>query len=537
MDVSPLLPDPSRLRLEQIVCAAQAIILVVTTTHPSAACPRCRCPSTRVHSRYRRTLADLPWLGVAVRLELHPRRFVCRNPECQQRLFCERLPTVVGHYARRTVRLQAALRRMGFALGGQAGARLAYHLRMPVSGATLLRYIRQAALPPQSTPRVLGVDEWAYRKGQRYGTILVDLEQHRPVDLLPDREAQTLARWLQGHPGVAVVSRDRAGGYAEGARQGAPTAMQVADRWHLLKNLTEAVERFLSRHHPMLQQAAARVTTRPAQGAPPSEGGASSPLSDRPPTRATLARERRRARYEEVRALHQHGATIRSLAQRFRMHRRTVRRFLRAEGFPERAQPPPRGSSLTRFLPYLEQRWGAGCHNAAVLWREVRVLGFRGTASLVRRVVGPWRARLPVAPSPFLTPSPRATTWLLLGSLVRKPVAPTPEQQAFLTALCQLCPEVARVQALTLDFAHLLRQRRGAALEDWLAAARQSAVPELVSFVRGVQRDQRAVTTAFTEGWSNGQVEGQVNRLKLLKRQMYGRAKLDLLRARVLQAA
>ncbi|HKA52579.1 MAG TPA: ISL3 family transposase [Candidatus Binatia bacterium] len=519
-----------------MMCTTQAITLVVTTTHPSAACPSCHCSSTRVHSRYRRTLADLPWSGVAVWIVLVTRRFACRNPACRQRLFGERLPTVVGHYARRTARLYAALQRMGFALGGQAGARLARHLSMPVSGATLLRYIRQAALPSQSTPRVLGVDEWAYRKGQRYGTILVDLEQHRPVELLPDREAQTLAGWLQGHPGVTVVSRDRAGGYAEGARQGAPGARQVADRWHLLKNLTEAVERFLSRHHPVLQQAAARVTTRPAQVTPPSEAAVSSPLRG-PPTRAALAREQCRARYEEVRALHQQGATIRSLAQRFRMHRCTVRRFLRAEGFPERAQPP-RWSSLTRFLPYLEQRWNAGCHNAAALWREVRGLGFRGTASLVRRVVGPWRAGLlPAAPSPFVTPSPRATTWRLLGPLVRKRGAPTPEQQAFVTALSQLCPEVARVQALALDFARLLRQRRGVALEGWLAAARQSAVPELVSFVRGVQRDQLAVTAAFTEAWSNGQVEGQVNRLKLLKRQMYGRAKLDLLRARVLRAA
>src|SRR5262249_19910373 len=195
---------------------------------------------------------------------------------------------------------------------------------------------------------------------QRYGTIVVDLEQHRPVELLPDREAQTLAGWLQGHPGVEVISRDRAGGYAEGARQGAPAARQVADRWHMLKNLTEAMERFLSRHHPMVQQAAARVITRPAPGAPSSEGNASSPLRDCPPTCAVLARERRRVRYEEVRALHQQGATIRALAQRFRMHRRTVRHFLRAESLPERAQPPPRGSSLTRFLPYLQQRWNAG---------------------------------------------------------------------------------------------------------------------------------------------------------------------------------
>ncbi|MEW6296873.1 MAG: transposase [Thermodesulfobacteriota bacterium] len=205
---------------------------------------------------------------------------------------------------------------------------------------------------------MLGVDEWAHCKGQRYGTILVDLEQHRPVELLPDREAQALATWLREHPGVAVIGRDRAGGYAEGARQGAPGARQVADRWHLLKNLTEAVERFLSRHHMVLQQAAAQVIRGPAQVASPSGGVASSCLSNCLPTRAALTRERRWVRYEEVRALHRQGATIRSLAQRFRMHRRTVRRFLRAESFPERAQPPRRGRSLDRYLPYLEQALG-----------------------------------------------------------------------------------------------------------------------------------------------------------------------------------
>jgi transposase len=259
MNTATLLADPAAIRLDCIRPSPGAVTLVVATTAPLAMCPRCHKASPRVHSRYLRRISDLPWHGVAVKLELHARRFRCRNSLCSRRNFCERLPRVVAHYARKTVRLNAALELIGFALGGEAGARIARELGLAVSPDTLLRRLRLASQKEISTPRIIGIDDFAFRRGQRYGTLLVDLERRLPLDLLPDREANTLSAWLKAYPGIEIITRDRSKTYASGITDGAPAAVQVADRWHLLKNLRETLEKMLKRQ---LQQNRQRPVQR-----------------------------------------------------------------------------------------------------------------------------------------------------------------------------------------------------------------------------------------------------------------------------------
>ncbi len=508
------------------------------TTFKRTRYPCCGRRSRRVQSFYQRTIADLACAGGGVTVHLRARRFWCRVRRCRQKVFCERLPALVAAWGRKTPRLREHLRRDALAMGGERGARHAQAEGTPVSARTLLRLVRTTPLPAVGVVRVLGVDDWARRKGRDYGTILVDLEAHRVVDLLPDRTSATLAAWLAGHPEIEVVSRDRATAFAEGIRQGAPQATAVADRFHVLKNLTEAMERAVSRHHTALRAAA-----RPADAlaSPPvATSLASSPETPvRSPTRAQQDREarraRRQARYDEVIALHEHGYSQNQIACALGMGRHTIRRFLRAAGFPERAAPQPRPSRLQQYDAYLRDHWAAGCDNAHELWKELRAKGYTGSESHGRHHVAAWRehpsrpgkkgprtagsTRRPPPPRQRV-PSPRQTTWLLL----RDASTLSTEQATYLERLRHDCSELAAVQTLARDFQMLLRQHDVAALEAWLQRAEASDAPELRGFAEGIRADYAAVAAGLTLERSQGQVEGQVNRLNEAKRAMYGRA-------------
>ena len=538
-----LLSNPRLLHSLGVIVAPDRITLVAVTVAPQAACPVCGTLSSRVHSCYVRSFTDLPCLRLPVHLNLHTRRFLCDAPDCPRRIFTERLPEVAAPSARRTLRLTEALQEIAYDGGGELGARLARSMGMSVSADTLLRDLARPPAAEPATPRVLGVDDWALRKGQRYGTILVDLERGEVIDLLPDRQAETLAAWLKQHPGVEVITRDRATAYAEGARQGAPDAQQVADRWHLLGNLAKALEEVVAREERVLQQAAALPD--PPAPAPPTAAtepprAAEEPAPSPPPTtRAQRERQQRRARkqttFDEVRRLHREGYTVADIARQTGKNRRTVRKYLRAETFPEPKQRQRRGG-LVGFREYLERRWGEGCHNAAQLWRELRGRGYSGSRSAVRQWVSAWRAPLPPdergsnprTPSARV-PAPRAVVWWLLGT--QKPL--TEEQAAFVERVKQASPRIELAQSLALEFFGLTRERKAENLDGWVDRAIASGIEELKGFCRGLRRDWEAVVAGLTLEWSNGPVEGQINRLKALKRAMFGRAGLPLLRARV----
>ena len=366
---------------------------------PGGRCPDCGRASRAVHSRYRRRPADLPSLGRAVGVELGVRRFYCRNAACARRTFAERLPELLGPRARRTRRLAEAQRRVGAALGGEGGARLLRHLAMPASADTLLRLVRGLPLPEPEPPRVVGVDDWAVRKGRSYGTILVDLERRRTLDLLPDRTAETLADWLRGRPGIEVVARDRSTEYARGIALGAPAATQVADRWHLLANVRQVLERWLAGRYARLSHLPPGPDT-PADARP---GARTGPFRR---TRAEAAaragrRARRVALYEEVRRRHAAGEKLLAIGRAMGLAVGTVRKYAYAESFPVPETRPLRPSILDLTSPAWRRGsgtaartgWccGASCGRPASAGRPGRCTA--GSRSAGRRRPGRPRAR------------------------------------------------------------------------------------------------------------------------------------------------
>ena len=232
---------PSGLIVRQVLPEPDRVAIFTDPRGASAACPLCRRKTSRVHSRYDRTFTDLPWPGRCVTIMVRARRFRCGTIGCARKVFAERLSGVVARHARRTGRLAEIQRHIGLALGGAAGARLASRLALPVSGATLLRLVRRyTGDDVPLAPQVIAIDDWAWKRGQRYGTVVCDLERRRIMDLLPDRATSTVEAWLSAHPGISVIARDRGGGYGHAASRAVAHAVQVADRWHLIENASAA---------------------------------------------------------------------------------------------------------------------------------------------------------------------------------------------------------------------------------------------------------------------------------------------------------
>lgn len=511
------------------------------TSGAPAACPDCGRVSGRVHSRYNRHLSDTASAGREVLIRLTVRRLFCDNPDCARATFAEQVPELAARHARRTTILQRVLGAVALALGGRAGARLTQRLAASVSRMTLLRMVRGLPDPDHPAPRVLGVDDFALRRGHHYGTLLIDMESRRPVDVLTDRTAQTLSEWLHAHPGAEIVCRDRAGAYAEGARDGAPNAIQVADRWHVWNNLADAVERTVARHKDCLAAAlAVQIEDDVDNGETQLSDSqldldANRPLSpstepgDRTDRWAVRARERHKA----VHALLAEGVGINAICRRLDLARGTVRRFARAQTAEElltRNGTGRRPSLLDEFKPYLHERWNAGCTNATTLLAEITARGYRGGSTLVRQYLRQFRTTARVPQPPRKPPSVRR----VVGWIMTDPKTMDPADQKRLDAILATSPHLTALAGHVRAFATMMCALRGQDLEAWMAVVDADDQPALRSFVVGLRRDQGAVTAGLTLPWNSGPVEGHVNRLKMLKRQMFGRAKPDLLRKRVL---
>jgi len=545
---------PKPLHVDELSFNGQLVTIHASAGNPAAKCPSCGHFSRRIHSVYQRTLADLPWCGVPVCLRLRLRNFFCDKPSCSQKIFAERLEEVARAYARCTDRQREALEWIALALGGEAGARLACELGLRVSPDTLLNRVRGISFADTEGVRVLGVDDFGFRKGNASGTILVDLERHEIVDLLQGHSTELIEQWLRQRPGVEVASRDRSHVCREGISKGAPEAMQVADRWHLLHNLFQVLEEFLLGKRTLLQKAAApeEKATPEAASEEKDDDFTPGPMSPNRP-RLWQARQQEKARkrherlveqWKNIRRLYLAGADLRDICRQLGISARTVYRYKDLQEPPLRPAYKRRASVLDPYVPYLLRRWNEGCHNGKRLHREIRERGYTHSEKICVTFIAELRRAEAAGKPPSSVPRARKgsvagtspTAKNVAALLMRREEKLNEEQKEYLQRLCASDAALADAHRLTQEFAKMVRNLEGEKLDGWLKEADASDAAVMQRFSAGLKKDLKAVKAGLTESWSTGPVEGFINKLKLLKRQGYGRANFDLLRARALAA-
>lgn len=504
MDVQPALALPDGLDVRGIEMIDTVLTITAVSTQLCPCCPLCGTPASRVHSRYTRKLTDLPCGGQQVRMQVEVRKCFCEGSACAQKIFVERLMPFVDSFGRVTRRLYQIVQIIGLATGGRLGVRVTDRLSIQTSRTTIIRRIM--ALPTEAVGHItqIGIDDFSFRRGRKFGTIVVDLQTHKMLDVLPDRTAETSATWMAAHPELEIVSRDRGGDYAAAAQISVPQATQCADRFHFMQNLSKSLEGFLSRHlaaHRMQADLESRATTL-------------SPTQDKGPPRknpkraevSQAKREERLAQYQQVVALREQGFSQTAIAAQVGVGHATVSRWLSHGTFPEQKSPQCR----TRFDPHIKEvaeRWNAGCHNIAQLHRELVAAGHTITyrnvyRQLIRYLPEGRKKSSSDSQLPSATVLARDAVFLLL----HRPEELETEDRETLALLRSLHVEVEQAYELVQQFTQMLRTRTGEQLDTWLEKVRVSQIRELQGFVSGIERDKKAVKAGLTLPQSNDHV-------------------------------
>lgn len=525
--------------------------LVSARGRGSRRCPGCNKRSSSHHGSYLRRLRDLPVQGALVTLEVPSQRWRCRTLSCSRRTFVEQLPQLAMPLARRTCRVSELVRLLGHATGGKPAERLLARLGMPVSDDTVLRHLKRhvAVATPPPPVRILGVDDWGWVKGSIYGTLIVDLERKSVVDILPDRSAQSTVEWFKRHPEVEIISRDRCGVYAQGAKQGAPQAQQVADRFHLLQNLKMTIERQLSRTSLFVERPHAAKEIEPdyisAAVAVKTKTVRLTKLAEHRDLMKQTRRAAREASFERVKGLLAAGKSLNDTMNETGLNWRTVAKWNQLEALPARQLSSKKPGLISEFQGYLSQLWTKGIKKGSHLLHEIKKLGYTGSRASLERLLLIWRANgqsnpgtssdLTVAPAVEGKTSGQLISPIIAAALCIKPRSLlTLRQTLKVAALKAISPDFVAMRSFALRFRGIMRSRDLEKLNIWMDEVRHSGIFGMQRFARSLQQDIHAVRNAITEPWSNGQMEGQISRLKMLKRAMYGRAHVELLRARMM---
>ncbi|MCG8403602.1 MAG: ISL3 family transposase [Phycisphaerales bacterium] len=509
--------------------------VVSADARPVGVCPDCGTRSSFRHGRRSRQLADLPIQGQAVKVRLTITRWQCRHRKCVRRTFSDQLPTIAPPYAHRTSRMAEIVGLLGHGLGGRPAESLMQRLGMPVSDDTILRQLKRNA--PRSAEdgniRILGIDDWSWRRSSHYGTIMVDLEQRSVVDILDDRSVESVRAWLQERPSIEVVSRDRCGLYAQAAREGAPQARQVADRFHLVQNLQAAIKAQMSLYD--------HGNVRPIL----SEDAIASARSQRHFARLAH-RQSRKEIFNELHALRQCGLSYSEIGRRTGYDRRSIANWLSSSAPRDRNRAALKPTSPLHFEKFLAECWKNGNRNGRHLFNDVRNQGYTGSRSNLERLLKEWRntssSQPDIAPREIHVSEPvrDPDTGHMISSMVAAALCIKPRgkltvrQVRKVDALKQGSTPFAEMRALAMRFRGILRAKNPDQIEPWIDDAIDTELAEMVRFARVLHRDLEAVKNAIELPWNNGQAEGQINRLKTLKRAMYGRAGPELMRARML---
>ena len=507
--------------------------LVSGVLAPRGICPDCGLHSRRRHGWRQRRLQDLPAHGDNVTVALWVCRWRCPASTCPRRTFSDYTSSIARPFARRTSRADDIVGHLGHATGGRPAERLLRRLGVGVSDDTVLRHLKQRAESAAPPPTNIGIDDWSWRKSQTYGTIIVDLERQTVIDILPDRSVESCASWLRQHPEIEVISRDRCGGYAKAARQGAPQALQVADRFHLVQNLRQAIEEQMNMH--------GRATGRALLSDAENISTANHLL------RSRLAhRKSREEIFRNIHALRDQGLSCSEIGRRTGLPRRSVAKWLSSDSPPDRRRAALKPTSPWYFESILADLWKQGIRSGQELLVEIQRHGYEGSLSHLQRLLAGWRRDEQTAlAGPTDTPLPlapvrdpqtgHAISPVVAAALCIKPRRKlTADQAQKVDALKAGSPSFATMRSLAMRFQGILRGDQSAPLDAWIDLAIETGIPPIMRFARTLHRDIEAVRNAIELPWNNGQAEGQVNRLKTLKRAMYGRAGPELLRARML---
>jgi len=507
--------------------------IYVQPTARSAICPNCCVKSKRIHSYYTRKIADLPVFGKTSVIFLRSRKFYCRQDECPFKVFTERFEHHFKPYRRKTTRLESKIQQLGLLAGGRPAERICHIVSIPASDTTILRLVKNEVFLPAEGITAVGVDDWAYKKRDSYGSILVNLDTGKAIDLLPDREEETLRKWLEKRPEIEVMSRDRYSNYQHAITRGAPQAVQVTDRWHLLKNLSEAVQKVLVRQYNKVNAVIAEKRFQDEPKKP--VGGQDIPAKSNSPE--STEDGIRLQRFKQLKELQGKGYSMRAMARHLGMSRQTIKRYQHMETLPRRSQS--RINPLERFFPYIKKRIEEEPDIfLTTLWDGLKSRGYRGAYTTLSEALKYYGIRvgkkagltrkLPIRAGASFKPSTAAIWFVSDQAKLHK------DCRKIVSELCSSFDDIKEIFKLAQSFRNMMAARSGnTELKEWIDRSTRSGIKEIASFAKGVRADYPAVENALTLPWSNGPVEGNVNRLKTIKRQMYGRAGFDLLRRRV----